>query len=448
MAANMTLSEANKLSLDLQQWFDQGVKHFQAGEWAEAEVLYRRIVAARPDFPDGHYNLGIAYRKQRKLQEALDSFRRTVTLRPTFADAWINAGNTMHDLHVPEKAVEAYRKALSISADLPLAWTNLGVAFKEIGQLDAALACFDRGLALQPDDAGGRSSRLYTLGFHPGYDNEAIFRHAKQWNDQFARPLAGEIQPHDNNPSLDRRLRIGYVSPDFRKHCASMFTIPLLANHDHHRFEIFCYSSVANPDTVTARHQRRSYMWRDISKLSDQAAAQLIRQDKIDILVDLALHMAGNRLLLFARKPAPIQVTWLGYVGTTGLDAIDYRLTDPRLDPLGSGEPEIRSPKSVFDPEAQTRREIRTHDQNPNAQISKDVQGLHQPLSHSDIGALGVDSDFPSESQSRRSSDFEHQGPTTLSKPFDSPTASGVTIPAGSRSRKTPRCPTPAPCRR
>jgi predicted O-linked N-acetylglucosamine transferase (SPINDLY family) len=130
-------------------------------------------------------------------------------------------------------------------------------------------------------------------------------------------------------------LRIGYVSPDFRDHADSFFTVPLLSNHDHGRFEIFCYSQVAHPDALTERQRGYADIWRDIAGLSDQQVADLVRGDRIDVLVDLKVHTADNRLLVFARKPAPVQVTWLGYPGTTGLSAMDYRLTDPYLDPPG-----------------------------------------------------------------------------------------------------------------
>ncbi len=135
-----------------------------------------------------------------------------------------------------------------------------------------------------------------------------------------------------------RRLRIGYVSPNFCDHCQALFITPLLVNHNHEQFEIFCYSDVLVPDAATDRLRGYADHWRNIVGVCDTDAAEMIRRDGIDVLVDLTLHMARNRLLVFARKPAPVQVTWLGYPGTTGLEAIDYRLTDPHLDPPGEGD--------------------------------------------------------------------------------------------------------------
>ena len=145
----------------------------------------------------------------------------------------------------------------------------------------------------------------------------------------------------------ERRLRIGYVSPDFRNHAESFFTIPLLSNHDHRQVEIFCYAEVARPDDVTERLRGYADVWRVTVGLTDEQMADMVRKDRIDILVDLALHTAKNRLLVFARKPAPVQVTWLGYPGTTGLSTMDYRLTDPYLDPPGENDSAIRNNPSV-----------------------------------------------------------------------------------------------------
>jgi predicted O-linked N-acetylglucosamine transferase (SPINDLY family) len=151
--------------------------------------------------------------------------------------------------------------------------------------------------------------------------------------------LASLQRPHTNDCSPDRRLRIGYVSPDFRSHPVGTFLLPLLESHDHQGFEIFCYSSVRVPDAITARCRAQADVWRDALGMSDEQLAGAIRDDRIDVLVDLTMHMADNRLLVFARKPAPVQVTYLAYCGTTGLAAMDYRLTDPYLDPPGRDEP-------------------------------------------------------------------------------------------------------------
>ncbi len=213
------------------------------------------------------------------------------------------------------------------------AWNNLAGALQNLGQLDECITCFGRSVAIEPGYLEAFEGRLCTMHYHPGYDAAAIHQEARRWNDRFARPLAGAIQLHANDPSPGRRLRIGYVSPDFRRHCSMLFIALLLAGHDRGQYEIFCYSNVGMPDVVTARLGRQVDGWRDIANKSDQAASEMIRQDKIDILVDLGLHVVGGRLGVFARKPAPVQATWLGYPGTTGLRSMDYRFTDPSARP-------------------------------------------------------------------------------------------------------------------
>ena len=146
--------------------------------------------------------------------------------------------------------------------------------------------------------------------------------------------MAKFIQPHVNDRP-DRRLRVGYVSPDFRSHPVGRFLLPLLEAHDHEEFQIFCYASVLVPDRITSVAAPRPTFGETFSACPISKSPMLIRQDQIDILVDLTMHMADNRLLVFARKPAPVQVTYLAYCGTTGLSTMDYRLTDPYLDPPG-----------------------------------------------------------------------------------------------------------------
>ena len=204
-----------------------------------------------------------------------------------------------------------------------------------MGQLDEAMAALRQAVRRKPDLAEAHSNLVFTLPFHPGYDARTIYEENRRWNDQFAEPLRKFIQPHTNDRNPDRRLRIGYVSPDFRKHCQSFFTIPLLSNHHREAFEIFCYANVGRPDAVTQRIRGCAQVWRSIVGMTDDEAAGIIRADRIDILVDLTMHMANGRPLIFARKPAPVQVAWLAYPGTTGLSAMDYRLTDPYLDPPG-----------------------------------------------------------------------------------------------------------------
>ena len=174
----------------------------------------------------------------------------------------------------------------------------------------------------------------------------AIAMELERWNQAHAASLGKDIPAHLNYSVPDRRLKIGYVSPNFFDQAESHFVLPLLAAHDRERFEIHCFSSVRRPDEITERHRALSDVWHDCLRDDDETLAKRIRETHIDILVDLTMHMGDNRLLVFARKPAPVQVTWLAYPGSTGLKTIDYRLTDSTIDPPNRDDT-VYSEKSI-----------------------------------------------------------------------------------------------------
>ena len=266
------------------------------------------------------------------------SYRRALELKPDFAEAHNNLGGAFKEQGRLEEADACFRRALELKPDYVEAHSNLGSVFKDQGRLEEAIACYRRALELKPDFAEVHSNLVYAQMFCSGYDSRTLYEEHCRWNQQHAEPLAKFIQPHLNDRDPDRRLRVGYVSPDFRHHPVGRFLLPLLESHDRGRFEIFCYASVSVPDTMTDRCHAHADVWRDMLGSSDQQLADTIRQDRIDILVDLTMHMGKSRLLVFARKPAPVQVTYLAYCGTTGLSTMHYRLTDPYLDPPGQDE--------------------------------------------------------------------------------------------------------------
>jgi predicted O-linked N-acetylglucosamine transferase (SPINDLY family) len=282
----------------------EGVALQQAGRLYEAIAVYQRAVARAPDDACVHNNIGSALREQGRLDEAVATLRRAIELNPALAPAH----------------------------------ANLGVALADQGRVSGAIASLRRSIALEPYFARAHSSLVYTLMFCPGQDTRTVYEESRRWNERHAAPLSARSRPHLNDRTPDRRVRIGYVSPDFREHSQSLFTVPLFAAHDHERFTIHAYADVAVPDQVTARLKFCTDVWRDIRGLSPEQVADIVRQDRIDILVDLTMHMTGEHLEVFARKPAPVQACWLAYPGTTGLSAIDYRLTDRYLDPPGEDE--------------------------------------------------------------------------------------------------------------
>jgi protein O-GlcNAc transferase len=304
-------------------------------QFDDAAAAYRQAIALRPNSPDAYNNLGNALAAKDQFDDAIVAYRRAIAFSPDYAEALSNLGNALRDTGHLDDAVAACRRAIAIRPDYAKAHNNLGMALKDKGQLEEAIAAFRQAVALDPDSALIDSNLIFALQFDPACDARTILEENRRWNRRHAGPLGRFVQAHSNARNPDRRLRIGYVGADFREHCQSLFTIPLLSSHDRSAFEIFCYSNVARPDDKTERIRRLCDGWLSIAGMSDQEAAQKIREDRIDILVDLTLQMANNRMLLFARKPAPVQVTWLGYPGTTGLSTMDYRLTDPYLDPPG-----------------------------------------------------------------------------------------------------------------
>jgi predicted O-linked N-acetylglucosamine transferase (SPINDLY family) len=322
----------------------------------EAVTVYRQALQVS-DIAETQNNLGLALFEQGHFEQSMTASQRALQIKPGYAPAWFNMGHTLEKLRRLDEAVAAYRRAIDLKPDFPAAFNNLGGALKDQGELDEAIAAYRQAIALKPDYAGAHSNLAYTLQFHPAWDARAIAEENRRWNQQHAEPLRARMRHHANDRDPERRLRIGYVSPDFRMHAESYFVVPLFEGHDRTEFDIHAYASVAWPDAVTERLRRSVTAWHDVTALSNEALAEKIRGDGIDILVDLTMHMAGNRLPLFARKPAPVQVTWLAYPGSTGLDAIDYRLTDAFMDPPSADdaiypEASVRLPDSwcCYDP--------------------------------------------------------------------------------------------------
>jgi predicted O-linked N-acetylglucosamine transferase (SPINDLY family) len=342
------------------------------GQIDEAIAAYRRAIAHNPRYAQAHYNLGNALKAHGQLDEAIDALRRAVTLNPGFAEAnnnlaialaingrfdeavaifrqtiaahpgyaeaQFNLGNAFRDQRRFDEAIVAYQAAIAINPNYAGACNNMGNALKDTGRLDDAILAYRRSVALAPEFVEAHSNLIYALHYHPGVDAAAIAQEQRIWNRQHAEPRKPTVLPLSDNRDPDRRLRIGYVSPDLCEHVVGGFLLPLLQNHDRQSVEIFAYAQVPSPDAMTARLKMHTDGWRSIVGLSDAQAAELIRRDKIDVLVDLALHTASNRLLIFAHKPAPVQATYLAYAGSSGLTTMDYRLSDPYLDPPGEDE--------------------------------------------------------------------------------------------------------------
>nr|WP_320133454.1 tetratricopeptide repeat protein [uncultured Holophaga sp.] len=315
-------------------WYNLGVAAGEKLLFSEAAEAYGRALALVPGHAGACNNLGNLLRSAGRSEEALALFRRVLAEDPASVEAANNAAAAAKTLGRLDEALALVRGALQHHPEHPVLHANLGNLLKEAARLPEALASYRRALELDPDALETHSNLAYAICFTPGASPRDILEENLRWARRHVRPDWGQAG-HPNQPDPERRLRIGYVSPDFREHCQALFMTPLLACHDHERYHITCYASVPRPDATTHNLMGGADLWRDVAALGDAELAEQVRADGIDILVDLTMHMSSGRPLLFARKPAPVQVAWLAYPGTTGLAAMDYRLTDPYLDPPG-----------------------------------------------------------------------------------------------------------------
>ena len=301
--------------------------------------LFQKALKIKPDFAEAHSNLGKVLTDLRQFDEALVHCRKAIQINPDYAQGYYNLGTILNEKGQMSDAIFCYQTALKLDPLFAEAYQNLGIAFRDRGQVDVAETCFRQALKIKPDYSLAYDSLLFNMACDHRYGPQRIFSEHLQFAKQIAEPLLPSIIPHRDDRPLSRRLRICYVSPDFRRHSVKYFLEPVLASHNLNRFEIFCYSDVLVPDNVTKRLREYANQWRSIVGMSDENVAELVRKDKIDILIDLAGHTGYNRMLLFARKPAPVQLSWLGYPNTTGLSTIDYRIVDGYTDPEGLTDP-------------------------------------------------------------------------------------------------------------
>jgi predicted O-linked N-acetylglucosamine transferase (SPINDLY family) len=307
------------------------------GQWSDAAGAHGNALRILPNIGELHFKLANALQECNRIDQAIIYFRSAVALSPGDSDLMNRLGHALYLSGDVDQAVAILRQAIAVDPISAPPYNNLGNILRELGRLDEALAAFDRAIQLAPVPAFC-SNRIYLLHFHPDAGAAAILREQRRFNDLFVKPLAKIHVAITSDRSkievdLNRRLRIGYVSPDLREHVVGLNILPLVQNHDRQNFEIFCYANVSRADATTEKFRVAADHWRDIAGAADEQAVQSIVNDKIDILVDLSLHMGANRLMVFARKPAPVQVTFGGYPGGTGLETMDYRLSDPYLDP-------------------------------------------------------------------------------------------------------------------
>jgi len=307
----------------------------EAGDTAAALPALMRATELAPDDAETWYYLGTARRTEGELESALQAFERAAALRPGDARAQNNRGYLLNELERLDDAVAAFEAALAADSHFADAMVNLGNARREVGRLDDAIALYEGALAEKPHLVGAASNIALTLHACPGVTAAEILARHRAWDDAYGKPLQGRWPEHANNRDPERRLKVGLVSPDLGLHPVGYFTIGFVEGHDPAEIEITCYSSRPAADAMTERFKAAAEKWVEAQGLTDANLAERIEADGIDVLFDLSGHTTNHRLMTFALKPAPVQISWSGYPGTTGLGAMDYLVCDPRHCGLG-----------------------------------------------------------------------------------------------------------------
>jgi predicted O-linked N-acetylglucosamine transferase (SPINDLY family) len=262
------------------------------------------------------------------LHDAIAAYRRAIELKPDYAAALSNLGVALKELGRFDEAVAALRRAIELEPDRAEVHNNLSSTLLAQGDHEGAIRACRRALELRPGYTDAHSNLLMCAQYQSGVSLAGLARAHAEWEDRHAAGHRASWKPWDLDPDADRPLRLGFLSPDLRRHPVGFFLARVLENLDSRACAVVCYHSRADRDAMSDRLAARATQWRDVVGLSDDALAAQIRADRIDILFDLAGHTADHRLLVFARRPAPIQISWIGYVGTTGLKAMDYLLAD------------------------------------------------------------------------------------------------------------------------
>ena len=301
--------------------------HLLLGRLETAIELFRQALHIKPDYADAHNNLGNALKTQGHIELAIEHYKHAIALNPQFAGAYNNLAILLRNQGQTATAYEMAQRALQIQPDFADAYNTLGNIRSWQGRPADAIQMFQKTLNLSPDHVSAHSNQLMMMQYLPRYSADDLLTAVKEWNARHAQHIV-RLPPPSNSPDPKRCLRIAYISADFYSHPVGYFIEAVLSQHDKNRHEIHCYYNRNTNDEVTARLQKSADHWHVIDWKSDQEVAECIRRDGIDILVDLSGHTGDHRLLVFPRRPAPVQVTWMGYFATTGVDGMDYIIAD------------------------------------------------------------------------------------------------------------------------
>ena len=318
-----------------------GAALLELADYRAAEQALRQALQLHPDLAEAYHNLGNVLSKVQRWEEAEHCYRHALQRHPTYAAAHNNLGNVLAVQGRVSEAETCYRHAITAQPDDADAYNNLGNQLKDAGHLANANLCYRQAVKLDPEFWVARHNSLFCQMYSHAVPPAETFAEHQRYGQQIAARVAGKVRQHlPPSSPLTRPLRIGFVSADLRRHAVTYFLDPLLVELKTQGFALFAYSNAlpSSHDSMTQRIQSHVQGWRDVAALSDDALSAQIAADGIDILIDLSGHTAGNRLPVFAQKPAPVQASWLGYPATTGVPGMDWRITDPYAEPQGLTE--------------------------------------------------------------------------------------------------------------
>ncbi len=317
------------------RWVEEGIARNAAGEYADATICFERALATDPQCIPALHGRAVMHHLAGEQDQAIELCDEILAHAPGHIDAWITRAFAARELGNLEAALDGFRRAVQIEPRSGLISCVGGVLFQQ-GRIDEALSHMDQAIAIDPENDVVQSNRLFILNHDPRRTREEVARAHFEWGRAVEKRMAAGRHAHVRAGARAGRLKIGYVSADLRTHSVAFFLIPILENHDRGAFEVTCYDNHRGPgDAVTERLMALVDHWVKVAQMDDFTLAQRIRDDRIDILVDLSGHTGGNRLPVFALKPAPVAASWFGYMNTTGLTTIDYRISDAALCPPG-----------------------------------------------------------------------------------------------------------------
>jgi len=294
--------------------------------YKDACAAYKRAIALKGDFFEAFLGWGTALREMGQHKAARAAYEQALALRPEDADAHGMLGRVLKDMGLSREAIEHLKRALAAKPNLADAHCDLAGELYVWGRYEEGREHFETAIRLAPEATWPWSGLLFSLHFDPAVSAAELAALHRRFGERFETPLKPTWRPHDNTPDPERTLRVGFVSGDFRRHPVGYFMVEVMEALDHTRIQPYLYANQGQDDDYTARFKACAHVWREVKGLDDDALAAEIRADGIDILIDLSGHTAGERLMVFARKPAPVQVSYLGYFDTTGLSAMDYIL--------------------------------------------------------------------------------------------------------------------------